>query len=336
MSALVWAADGRRRLMSPAWALGWLAVACAASMALSSLMGAHAQWLSLWHEGGREVWWSIRLPRVLQGALVGSALGMSGAWMQALFRNPLADPGLIGVSSGAALGAGLAIVLGAVGLWQLPTAAFAGALLVTGLAWRLARTQQGVHMSTLLLAGIAINALAGAGLGLLSHVATDQQLRSLSFWLLGSLSGAHWPSLVVVAVLWCVACGLPLLHRGLPSALDVLGLGESSARMSGVNVQRLQMMGVLGAALAVGAVTAFTGMVGFIGLVAPHLARLWLGASHRVVLPGSAMLGAILVVWADAVARTVAAPAEWPLGVLTAFLGTPLFVALLREQNRMH
>jgi iron complex transport system permease protein len=312
-----------------------LVLACVASVGLSSLLGAHAQWLSLWNDGGREVWWNIRVPRVLQGVLVGSALGLSGAWMQALFRNPLADPGLIGVSSGAALGAGLVIVAGLAGMWQLPMAAFAGALLVTALAWRLARTPQGVHMSTLLLAGIAINALSGAGLGLLSHVASDQQLRSLSFWMLGSLSGAHWSSLAVMAGLWCVACGMPLFRRSLPSALDVLGLGEAGARMSGVNVQRLQWVGVLGTALAVGAVTAFSGMVGFIGLVAPHLARLCLGASHRVVLPGSAVLGATLVVLSDAVARTVAAPAELPLGVLTALLGTPLFVALLRSQTRM-
>ncbi len=287
-------------------------------------------------EGTDLVFFNIRLPRLLLGLCAGAALGMAGALMQGLFRNPLADPGLIGVSSGAALAAGITIVLGAVwfpdlpralGSWTLVLMAFGGGLAVTALIYALSRGEGGTRVGLMLLAGIAINALAGAGLGLLSFLASDEQLRSLQFWLLGSLGGARWSAVQLVAAL-CVlalAFGLPLART-----LNALALGEAQAVLLGVAVERIKRRVIVVTALAVGAVTATTGIIGFIGLVAPHMVRLVAGPDHRWVLPGSALLGASLVLVADAVARTVAAPAELPLGVLTAMVGVPFFLLLLR------
>lgn len=282
------------------------------------------------------VFFNIRLPRLLLGVAAGAGLGLAGALMQGLFRNPLADPGLIGVSSGAALAAGVAIVLGAswfpdlprsLGSWTLVLMAFGGGLVVTLLIHTLARGDGGTRVGLMLLAGIAVNALAGAGLGLLSFLANDEQLRSLQFWLLGSLGGARWSAVALVVGLTALGgvIGLRLRHP-----LNAMALGEAQAVLLGVPVERVkgQVIGVT--ALVVGAVTATTGIIGFIGLVAPHMVRLVAGPDHRWVLPGSALLGASLVLLADAVARTVAAPAELPLGVLTALVGVPFFLILLR------
>lgn len=285
------------------------------------------------------VFLNIRLPRLVLGLAAGAGLGMAGAIMQGIFRNPLADPGLIGVSSGAALAAGLTIVMGALwfpdlprslGSWALVLMAFLGGLLVTALVHALSRGEGGTRVAMMLLAGIAINALAGAGLGLLSFLATDEQLRSLQFWLLGSLGGARWSAVLLVGGLTLVALviGLRMAHP-----LNALALGEAQAVLLGVAVERLKRRAVLVTALAVGVVTATTGIIGFIGLVAPHMVRLAVGPDHRWVLPGSALLGACLVVLADAVARTVAQPAELPLGVLTALVGVPFFLLLLRSSH---
>ena len=283
------------------------------------------------------VFMNIRLPRLLLGVAAGSALGLSGALMQGLFRNPLADPGLIGVSSGAALAAGVTIVLGSLwfpemprtlGSWTLVLMAFLGSLLVTALVYALSQQDGGTRVGLMLLAGIAINALAGAGLGFLTFLASDEQLRSLQFWLLGSLGGARWSAvtLVVGTVLVAVGAGLTLARP-----LNAIALGEAQAALLGVPVERVKRLAVLVTALAVGAVTATTGIIGFIGLVAPHCVRLVAGPDHRVVLPGSALLGAALVLAADSVARTAVQPAELPLGVLTAFVGVPFFLLLLRH-----
>jgi iron complex transport system permease protein len=289
--------------------------------------------------GAERVFFSIRLPRLLLGLAAGAGLGMAGALMQGLFRNPLADPGLIGVSSGAALAAGVTIVLGAVwfpdlpralGSWTLVLMAFGGGLAVTVLIYLLSRGDGGTRVGLMLLAGIGINALAGAGLGLLSFLANDEQLRSLQFWLLGSLGGARWSAVLLVGGL----CGVALvLGLRLAGPLNALALGEAQAVLLGVPVQRVQRRVVVLTALAVGAVTATTGIIGFIGLVAPHMVRLIAGPDHRWVLPGSALLGASLVLAADAVARTVAQPAELPLGVLTALVGVPFFLVLLRSAH---
>lgn len=285
------------------------------------------------------VFMNIRLPRLLLGVIAGSGLGMAGALMQGMFRNPLADPGLIGVSSGAALAAGMTIVLGVVffpeiprklGSWTLVLMAFSGGLLVTSLIYALAQSSGGTHVGIMLLAGIAINSLAGAGLGLLNYIASDEQLRSIQFWLLGSLGGARWSAVLLVGTITLAAISLSLM---LTKPLNAIALGEAQATMLGVNVERVKRLCILYTAMAVGGVTATTGIIGFIGLIAPHCIRLVAGPDHRAVLPGSAILGAILVLVADAIARTAFAPAELPLGVLTAFIGVPFFLLLLRSSK---
>ena len=283
------------------------------------------------------VFMSIRLPRLLLGVAAGGALGLSGALMQGLFRHPLADPGLIGVSSGAALAAGVTIVLGSLwfpdlprtlGSWTLVLMAFAGSLGVTLLVYALSQQDGATRVGLMLLAGIAINALAGAGLGFLTFLASDEQLRSIQFWLLGSLGGARWSAVALVFSIVGVAV---VAGMSLARPLNAIALGEAQAALLGVPVERVKCQAVLVTALAVGAVTATTGIIGFVGLVAPHCVRLLAGPDHRVVLPGSALLGAALVLVADSVARTAVQPAELPLGVLTAFVGVPFFLLLLRH-----
>ncbi|QLF95013.1 iron ABC transporter permease [Pseudomonas sp. ABC1] len=276
----------------------------------------------------------IRLPRTLLGLAVGSVLALSGVAMQGLFRNPLADPGLIGVSSGAALGAAVAIVGGAL-LGGIPAAlepyvlsvcAFAGGLGVTALVYRLGRRDGQTHVATMLLAGIALTALAGAAIGLFTYLADDATLRTLTFWNLGSLNGASyarlWPLLLVT---FAVALWLPRRAK----ALNALLLGESEARHLGFEVEQVKRELVFCTALGVGAAVAAAGMIGFIGLVVPHLVRLLVGPDHRVLLPASALAGASLLLLADLLARLLLAPAELPIGIVTALLGAPFFLFLL-------
>lgn len=282
----------------------------------------------------------IRLPRTLMGVLVGATLALTGAVMQGLFRNPLADPGLIGVSSGAALGAALVIVLGGwlfSGLpsgWQPYTTvlgAFIGGVATTLLVYRLGRNAQGTSVASMLLAGIAIAAISGAFIGLLSYIADDAMLRTLTFWNMGSLGGATYERLGMLAL----CCGL--VWWRLPRqarALNALLLGESEARHLGINVERVKRELVLLTALGVGACVAATGLIGFIGLVVPHLVRLMLGADHRRVIPAAMLLGGALLLLADVVARLVIAPAELPIGILTALLGAPFFLLLLMNAQR--
>ena len=241
------------------------------------------------------------------------------------------------MSSGAALAAASFIVMGnlwfpdlprALGSWTLVSMAFMGGLVVTFLIYALAQSQGGTRMGLMLLAGIAVNALAGAGLGYLSFLATDEQLRNLQFWLLGSLGGARWSAVVLVGAVVILACGAGLT---LARPLNAIALGEAQAVLLGVDVERTKRWAIWVCALAVGAVTATTGMIGFVGLIAPHWVRMVAGPDHRIVLPGSALLGAALVLAADAVARTAVKPAELPLGVLTAFIGVPMFLFMLRH-----
>ncbi len=276
----------------------------------------------------------IRMPRTLLGLAVGAVLALSGVAMQGLFRNPLADPGLVGVSSGAALGAALAIVGGAafgglpeaVAPYLLSLCAFAGGLGVTALVYRLGRRDGQTSVATMLLAGIALTALAGAAIGLFTYLADDATLRTLTFWNLGSLNGASyarlWPLLLVTA-----GVGLWLPRRA--KALNALLLGESEARHLGFEVERLKRELVFCTALGVGAAVAAAGMIGFIGLVVPHLLRLLVGPDHRVLLPASALAGASLLLFADVLARLALAPAELPIGIVTALLGAPFFLYLL-------
>ncbi|MBD9680104.1 MAG: iron chelate uptake ABC transporter family permease subunit [Pseudomonas sp.] len=276
----------------------------------------------------------IRLPRTLLGIATGGVLALAGVAMQGLFRNPLADPGLIGVSSGAALGAAIAIVFGA-SIGGLPEAfapyllsacAFAGGLMVTALVYRLGRHNGQTSVATMLLAGIALTALAGALIGLFTYLADDATLRTLTFWNLGSLNGASYPRLwPLLLITLLVACWLPRRVN----ALNALLLGESEARHLGFDVERLKVELILCTALGVGAAVAAAGMIGFIGLVVPHLLRLIVGPDHRVLLPASMFGGAILLLLADLIARLALAPAELPIGIVTALIGAPFFLYLL-------
>jgi iron complex transport system permease protein len=287
------------------------------------------------------VLFSIRLPRVILSLAAGAALAASGAAMQGLFRNPLADPGLIGVSSGAALAAVAAIVLGDKVLhlldagmrpWALPVAAFAGGLLATLSVHRFGLRDGRASIATLLLAGVAINAICGAGIGLLTFLADEQQLRSLVFWTMGSLGNATWRSLPLALPLIVVPTLLLL-----PSmrALDAFALGEREAGHLGVDVERLKRRLLILVALATGAAVSVCGIIGFIGLVVPHLLRLACGPGHRLVLPGAALLGGVLLTAADLVARLIVAPAELPIGVVTALVGGPFFLWLLVRRLRL-
>jgi iron complex transport system permease protein len=282
----------------------------------------------------------IRLPRLLLGLLIGAALASSGALMQGLFRNPLADPGLIGVSAGAALAAAATIVLGdrllapsigALPFSALPVGAFAGGL-ITMVGLYLIATRGGrTSIATMLLAGVAFDALAGAGMGLFSYLSDDRQLRDLTFWTLGSLSGATWTKVIAITpFVLPTLLAMPFLARG----LNALSLGEAEAFHLGVPVQRVKAAAILLVAVAVGASVAAAGMIGFVGIVVPHVLRLMAGANHKVLLPASALLGAALLVSADTVARTIAAPAELPIGIVTAAFGAPFFLwLLLRRQG---
>ncbi len=283
---------------------------------------------------------SIRLPRILLAVLVGSGLAVAGAVMQGLFRNPLADPGLLGVSSGAALAAVAIIVLGnsflsefvhLLGTAALPLAAFIGSLCTTVLVYKLSRMGGRLHIATMLLAGIAINALTGALIGVLVYMADDSQLRSLTFWQMGSLGRASWSEVGVSAA---IIIPVTLLLLRLSRALNAMVLGEDEAQYLGINTDMLTRFAIVLCACLVGAAVAVSGMIGFIGLVVPHLLRLVLGPDHRGVLPGSLCVGGSLLVIADTCARTLVAPAELPIGLLTAAIGAPFFMYLLLQQRR--
>ena len=348
------ALDGldRRRRRRQSVALGALAAALAvavlAGLGLGAVGIAPLQCLAiLGNAAGLPLSWtyepvqesvllSIRLPRVVLGVLTGASLAVSGAALQALFRNPLADPGLIGISNGAGVAAAGAIVLAppavaaAFGGFLLPLAAFGGALVATMVVYRIATRDGRTEVATLLLAGIALNAIAAAGIGLLIFLSTDQQLRDLNFWLLGSLGGTTWQALL--PVIPCVAA--PVLAIGvLAGPLNALLLGEDEAGHLGVPVERVKRIIVALVALAVGAGVALTGIIAFVGLVVPHLLRLAIGPDHRIVLPGSILLGATLMLFADLLARTLVIPAELPVGVLTSCVGGPFFLWLLMRRR---
>lgn len=285
-----------------------------------------------------QIWLTIRLPRVLLAVLTGMALAVSGAVMQGLFRNPLADPGLLGISSGAGLAVALSVVLPVslpplLALWLPSLAAFAGSLVVMLLIFSFSRLAQG-QLARLLLVGIAINALCGAAVGVLSWLSNDQQLRQLSLWGMGSLTGAQWPSLLVCALLIVPAL---LLVQTRARRLNLLQLGEEDAHYMGVDVKRTQRQLLVLSALLVGTAVAVSGIIGFVGLVVPHVMRFCLGSDHRWLLPGAALAGAILLLLADTLARTVVIPAEMPVGLLTSLLGGPWFLwQILRQQRGLN
>ncbi|MEU9346488.1 iron ABC transporter permease [Streptomyces sp. NPDC048278] len=279
------------------------------------------------------VLWDVRFPRIELALLVGASLGCAGALMQGVFGNPLAEPGVIGVSSGAAVGAVAVIALGLdfLGTWTVSVFAFAAGLVTALLVYVVSRSGGRTEVVTLILTGIAVNAFAGALIGLFLFFADTAAVNQITFWQLGSLSQATWPK--VLAVLPCAALGLALapFHA---RRLDLLSLGERQARHLGVDVERLRLTLVLVIALLTAAAVSVSGIIGFVGLVVPHVLRMAAGPGHRFLIPGSALLGAATLLSADLAARTLAAPAELPLGVLTALLGSPFFFWLLRRTRR--
>ena len=285
----------------------------------------------------RQIWLTIRLPRVLLALVIGGSLALAGCVMQGLFRNPLADPGLLGISSGAALAVALWVVLplalpALVMLYAPMLAAFLGALAATGVIFLLSK-QHDTSLSRLLLVGIAINALCGAAVGVLSWVSNDAQLRQLSLWGMGSLGQAQWSTLLAVTSLMVPAA---LAIWRCASTLNLLQLGEEEAHYLGVDVALVQRRLLLCSALLVAAAVAVSGVIGFVGLVVPHLMRMWLGADHRATLPGTVLAGALLLLVADTVARTLVAPAEMPVGLLTSILGAPWFLWLIFRRGEQH
>jgi iron complex transport system permease protein len=338
--------DRLSRARSLHWVLaGVLGLACIASLqigatgvTLSAMLAKLGQGEAL-SQMERVVLLDIRLPRLAMCVLVGAALAVSGAAMQGLFRNPLADPGIVGVGAGAGLGAILAIVLGAVlpawiidltGNQMVPFAAFLGGWGSTILLYRLSTRHGRTSVATMLLAGIAIGALAGAVSGILVYIADDRQLRDLTFWGLGSLAGASWAKVLSAGplILLSVAAALRLGR-----ALNGLALGEATAVHIGIDVQRMKSLAILAVAGATGAAVAVSGGIGFIGIVVPHLLRLASGPDHRTLLFNSALLGAVLLILADVIARVVIAPAELPIGIVTAVLGAPVFLWILLRRR---
>ena len=282
------------------------------------------------HPQGDATLWEVRFPRVALGILVGAALGCAGALMQGVFGNPLAEPAVVGVAAGAAVGAFTVIALGLVtfGTWTTAAAAFVGGLLTTGLVYVMSRADGRTEVVTLILTGIAVNAVAGAAIGLLTYAADDDARTAMAFWNLGSLNRATWSAVAVASP--CVAAGLAvaLTHA---ARLDLLALGERPARHLGLDVERMRRTLIAATALLTAAAVAFAGVIAFVGLVVPHLVRLAAGPGHRVLLPASALGGACVLVLADLVARTAVRYQELPLGVLTAVVGGPFFFWLLRR-----
>lgn len=278
--------------------------------------------------------WDLRLSRVITAMIVGASLATCGAAMQGLFGNPLADPGIVGVSSGASLGAIIVVVLqiSTFGIWTLPIGAFVAGVATTFLIYALARPgKDGGDNTKLLLVGIAVNAIGGAFAGYLTYLATAEQLQSLTFWSMGSLSGAKW--ITVAISLPPAVIGIWLLYRW-SRPLDLLALGERQARHLGVDVTVLRRKLIFVTALLVAAAVSFSGTIGFVGLVIPHLFRLMIGPAHRLLIPFSAAGGALLVMLADLAARTLDPPSEVPIGVIMGSLGGPFFLWMIYRSSK--
>ncbi|CAN1546510.1 FepD ABC-type Fe3+-siderophore transport system, permease component [Burkholderiaceae bacterium] len=304
----------------------------------SMLRGDHTIFTASQH-GDMYVLWYLRIPRVMLAVFMGAALGLAGTLVQGLFRNPLADSSLLGVTTGAASAAALTIVLcsgdriamfGIAKIWLLPIMSFLGAFLTCMTLNISSKWLAPGSISGLLLLGIALNALGVSIIGLCTYLATDEQLRSLSFWTLGSLAGANWTMVVIMSLLIVLvyACSSRMAQH-----LNALSLGEVTAAHLGIVVSRLRWSISVMVALLAGLSVAFCGVIGFVGLLAPHLARALIGADQRVLLPLSMVMGALLMLTADTIARTIAIPAEVPVGIFTALLGSPFMIVLLRARR---
>ena len=285
------------------------------------------------------IFFEIRIPRVILACLVGTSLAISGACLQGLFRNPLADPGLIGVSAGAALGASIIIVFGStifskfiLSTFLLPLAACFGSGVVIFLLFLLTKGFGYQGITYMLLVGIAINAIASVGIGILTFISTESELRGLTFWTMGSFGGITWPLLIpaILIIITSLIFLIPVLRD-----LDILQLGESEASSLGVDVQRLKYRIIFTSAATVGASVALSGMIGFVGLVVPHLVRLIAGVNHSYVIIGSALIGSSLMIFADLLARTLIQPAELPVGLITSAIGSPFFLWLIFRINKV-
>lgn len=282
----------------------------------------------------------VRLPRVMMGVLVGAALGVSGAAIQGVFRNPLAEPSLIGISAGASLFAVLIIVLESVmlaamskllGIYLLALGAFIGACIAAFTVYQLSKMDGKPNVATMLLAGIAINALAGALTGLVTYLSTEQELRTITFWMLGSLGGASWEAVIA---LFCFVVAPVFILPFLGKPLNAFALGEVQAEQLGIPVNRVKLQVIILSTMAVGAAVAVSGVIGFVGLLVPHSMRLLGGVDNRFVIPASAIFGALILTLADLVSRVIIDPIELPIGVITALIGTPMFLYILFKDKK--
>ena len=310
---------------------------------IASYVAQGAGWIPLREADtlGRSVFFQLRLPRVLLAALAGAVLGVSGTLMQGLFRNPIVEPGLAGTSAGAALGAALIFVLGGstgalafsapLGVFAVPVLAFAGAFAATIVVYRISSSFGKVNVFTLLLAGIAVNAVCGAGTGFLSYVARDPQARNIVFWSLGTFTTADWRGVALVGVCFAVCFAISI---GYAKPLNALMLGEDEAALLGLDPQRLIIRLLVLNTLMVATATAMVGVIAFVGLVVPHVLRMLKSSDYGFLLPGSALLGALMMVVVDVVARMVIPPAELPVGIITAVVGAPVFLWILLLQQR--
>lgn len=285
----------------------------------------------------QRIFLELRLPRAILCLLVGASLGVGGTLMQALFRNPIVEPGLVGTSSGAAFGSALFFVLGSVlhlntSVWSLPFAACFGGVVSTYLVFLLARSKEQGRASIvmLLLTGLAVNALFMSAIGFLSYIARDPQARSITFWSLGTLSGANWKAVTIVTTSTIIGTLIALYYS---KQLNALMIGEEEATYLGVNVNRLKWIILTVNVVIVAVATAFTGVISFVGLVVPHILRMIGGADNRFLIVGSALTGATLLTLADLMARLVVRPAELPIGILTSAVGVPIFILLLRRRQ---
>ncbi|OOE41468.1 iron ABC transporter permease [Salinivibrio kushneri] len=308
------------------WQLGWL-------VSLQSL----TPWQDQLAPHVLAIVQQVRLPRTLLCLFVGALLAVCGALMQGLFRNPLADPGIIGVSGGASLGGALGLLLlsfGSINLafhLSVPLFAFFGALLATLFVYRIGTTAMGTSVTVMLLAGIAISALSGAALGMINYVADNQTLRDIALWSMGSLTGASWGQIGLTGV---AAVVLTVFAYCRAHQLNALLLGENEAAYLGIDIHRLKRLLIIATAAGMGISVSAAGLIGFIGLVVPHIGRLLAGPDHRMLIPLSAVLGALLLTLADIIARVIVAPAELPVGIITALMGAPFFIWLLIQQRQ--
>ncbi|MBQ4860546.1 iron ABC transporter permease [Pseudoalteromonas sp. MMG013] len=315
-------------------------VVCLTALATGGVNIAFSQLIHILNNVGSDslqhaVIWEIRLPRLLLAMAVGAGLGASGAAMQAIFRNPLADPGLIGITSGAALGAIATIVLGntllssfsdTYGIYAVPIGAFLGCLIICAMIYRLSSQGNQFTIISLLLAGIAVNAIVGALIGILTLISSDAELRDLTFWSMGSLAGNSFEMILPSLIIICICC---VLLTKMAKPLNIYLLGEQQAKHLGVNVVALKKKAFIYTALCTGSAVALTGMIGFVGFIVPHIMRLIMGPDHRYLMPASILGGAILLSLADILARTLILPSELPIGLITSAIGGPFFLVML-------